>query len=127
MVDYGKDIDSSFSVNPSGDISIVSGVDNAKQAILNRLKTKLEELSCFDFYDYGNASYQHLGSTNIDYVIGAVEIETRETLLSEPRVDTVEYVNVNYEETKITVDASCILTDESQLDLEFDLEVFDTE
>lgn len=96
-VDYGCDIDSSLEVDPlTGDFKIVEGIDNAAQAVKNRLETKLDELLVLGYENYGNQSFEEHGNTDIDTAIGHIKIYTRDALLEEPLVNDLVEMNITY-------------------------------
>lgn len=97
MVDYGTDFASHGKLDSKGQVPIVSGIDNVKQAVRNRIKTYL---GTYDFIDpeYGTLLKDHLGMKNnqISQEITCLEIETR--VINDPRIKdaTAEYDNGNY-------------------------------
>jgi len=101
-VDYGCDIDSSLEVDPlTGDFKIVEGLDNAAQAVKNRLETRLDELLVLGYSDYGNQSFEELGNTDIDTAKGHIELYTKDALLEEPLVEDLLNINISFENNAI--------------------------
>lgn len=95
-VDFGADIDSSWSPSPQGDFKTVSGVDNAFQAVYNRLMTKVGELNAFGYINYGNQSDEVIGSTDIEVGKQLIILYTTVCLLQEPRVQDINSIDVSY-------------------------------
>ena len=95
-VDFGCDIDSSWEANAQGDFKTVSGVDNAAQAVYNRLMTKLGELDPFGYTNYGNQSHEVIGDTDIEVAKELIILYTTVCLLQEPRVSDINSINVSY-------------------------------
>lgn len=121
-VDYGCDIDSSLEVDPlTGDFKIVEGLDNAIQAVKNRLETRLDELLVLGYSDYGNQSYEELGNTDIDTAIGHIEIYTRDALLEEPVVQDLIDIKISFENNSIRGDLVIQLTNGEILPINFDI------
>ena len=111
-VDFGCDIDSSWTANAQGDFKTVSGTDNAAQAVYNRLITKLDELSSFGYTNYGNQSYEIIGNTDIELSKELITLYTTTCLLQEPRVSDVYSINVLYSVNSFQVDVKLLLIGE---------------
>lgn len=121
-VDYGCDIDSSLEVDPlTGDFKIVEGLDNAAQAVKNRLETRLDELLVLGYSDYGNQSYEELGNTDIDTAIGHIEIYTRDALLEEPVVQDLIDIKISFENNSIHSELVIKLTNGEIVPTSFDI------
>lgn len=121
-VDYGCDIDSSLEVDPlSGDFKIVEGLDNAAQAVKNRLETRLDELLVLGYENYGNQSFEELGKTDIDTAIGHIEIYTRSALLKEPLVQDLIEIKISFENNSILGDLVIQLTNGEVVPINFDI------
>lgn len=121
-VDYGCDIDSSLEVDPlTGDFKIVEGLDNAAQAVKNRLETRLDELLVLGYENYGNQSFEELGNTDIDTAIGHVEIYTRDALLEEPLVDDLVEMNITYNDNGFHGELLIQLTNGEIIPTNFDI------
>lgn len=121
-VDYGCDIDSSLEVDPlTGDFKIVEGLDNAIQAVKNRLETRLDELLVLGYSDYGNQSYEELGNTDIDTAIGHIEIYTRDALLEEPVVQDLIDIKISFENNSIHSELVIKLTNGEIVPTSFDI------
>ncbi|OQD58691.1 hypothetical protein MBBAR_10c00320 [Methanobrevibacter arboriphilus JCM 13429 = DSM 1125] len=121
-VDYGCDIDSSLEVDPlTGDFKIVEGLDNAAQAVKNRLETKLDELLILGYENYGNQSFEEQGNTDIDTAIGHIEIYTRDASLEEPLVKDLININISFENNSIHGELLIKLTNGEIIPTSFDI------
>ena len=112
-VDFGCDIDSSWTANAQGDFKTVSGTDNAAQAVYNRLITKLDELSSFGYTNYGNQSYEIIGNTDIELSKELITLYTTVCLLQEPRVSDINSINVTYSVNLFEVEVNLQLIGEN--------------
>ena len=113
-VDFGTDIDSSWSATPQGDFKLVSGVDNAVQAIKNRLLTRLGEMDwCYE--NYGTESNQQIGETDLATAEATIELCDTIALLQEPRVEDIYGVSVKIEQPNTIIeDLTIKLIDEDK-------------
>jgi len=96
-VDFGTDIDKDWSVTATGDLKVVSGLENAEQQVIKRLTTPYGELDVLGSPEYGNQSYEVLGETDLELAKSLIEIYNDECLKSEPRVETIESIQVTKE------------------------------
>ena len=112
MVDFGTDIDRSWSVNNKGDFKIVSGTDNAAQAIYNRVTIKLDELIQLGYTGYGNQANDLMGSTDIEVTNQQIIVYTQTCLLEEPRVSDIQNITCDYNGKVGTVEATVMLIGE---------------
>ena len=88
MVDYGTDYNTNGEITASGDISLVTSVENAKQSIRNMLLTEVGTYPSMDT-DYGSRIYEVLGEDiNMD-TLAALEVIIRNALYSNPRVANI--------------------------------------
>jgi hypothetical protein len=98
MVDYGVDIASHGKLDSRGQIPLVSGTDNVRQSLINRILTYEGTYSYID-EDYGSVLKDYLGLDNnqLNQNIVCLELETQ--CLKDPRVVSVkaEYRNRNYD------------------------------
>lgn len=117
MVDesiYGTDIKNTWEIGPNGDFKTLSGLQNAEQAVYNRLMTKYGEL--YKFYDeYGNRDHEVIGETNKAIAENKLKIYTANCLKAEPRVEMINNISVMFEEDVIIVEASVKFITENQL------------
>lgn len=125
MVDetiYGTDIKNTWEVGPHGDFKTVSGLQNAEQAVYNRLMTKYDEL--YKFYEgYGNQDHDVLGETDRAVAENKLKIYTENCLKREPRVEMISNIVVTFEKDVIIVEATVKFITENQLsNMVFNLE-----
>lgn len=91
-MDYGTDIDSTGKLDSKGQIALVTGVDNVRQAIRNRLLTELDTyIEWCD--DYGTTLRDMLRRDLTPSNIEWIKTEIQMNILKEPRVAgcTVEH------------------------------------
>jgi len=116
MVDesiYGTDIRNTWEVGPNGDFKTITGLQNAEQAVYNRLMTKYDEL--YKFYNgYGNQDHEVLGETDKAIAENKLKIYTENCLKKEPRVERVDNISVTFEKGIIIVEASVKFITENQ-------------
>ena len=125
MVDesiYGTDVKNTWEVGPSGDFKTVKGLQNAEQAVYNRLMTKYDEL--YKFYDgYGNQDHEVIGETDEAIAANKLKIYTENCLKREPRVELVDNIAVTFEKEMIVVEVSVkFITENTSSNLVFNLE-----
>lgn len=82
---YGTDYDSRGLISSNGDIGLVSELDNAEQAIRNRLLTKLGTYPTIDT-DYGSEVSSVLGEKHNEDLISQLSVYVENCMLDEPRV-----------------------------------------
>jgi len=125
---FGIDLDDSFELDDNGDFKLVSGVDNASQAIRNRLLTKFDEIAELGYHKYGNRAHDYLSETNIDLSRAHVEIYSELCLALDPRVFSILSLETSYNEGVIFVDVVVQLVNRTIVDLDtFGLNVFNKE
>jgi hypothetical protein len=112
-VDFGTDIDSSWTANAQGDFQTVSGTDNALQAIRNRLLTKLDELIDFGYVSYGNRAIEIIGTTDLKTAEQLIKLYTTECLMQEPRVEEIPAINVVVSNSEFTCEVDIKLIGEA--------------
>jgi len=81
----GDDLDGD---SASGDLRLVSGMDNLVSALRRRLLSLSGELAYHP--EYGTHLYQQLGRPADAVVERLVEMEVRQAILSDPRIESVE-------------------------------------
>jgi hypothetical protein len=114
MVDFGTDFNSQWIANSQGDFLTITGLDNAEQAIYNRLITRLDELIQLNYDNYGNRSYEVLGSTDILNASAEIKIYTTNCLLAEPRVQEIKNIDVDFNGSSTTIHADVMLIGEDK-------------
>lgn len=82
---YGTDYSSEGFIASDGDIGLVSELDNAKQAIRNRLLTRIGTYLNIDD-DYGSELPLMLGEKITPDLISELEVSIENCMLEEPRV-----------------------------------------
>jgi len=82
---YGTDYASTGFVSSDGDIGLVSELDNAEQAIRNRLLTRLGTYPSIDD-EYGSEIHRVLGEKLNNETISELEVYINDCILDEPRV-----------------------------------------
>lgn len=82
---FGIDYSSKGFIASNGDAGCVEGLDNAVQAIKNRIKTRLGTYPAIDD-EYGSEIYRIYGEKLSDEKLAELEIYLRNCLLNEPRV-----------------------------------------
>lgn len=101
----GKDIlfrNGDIVISPSQDFAVAEGRRNLRQAIENRLKTKLGE---YHIKEYGSEIYKVVGKTQSDVLKSRIRGYVYETLLQEPRIDTIENISIEFNsDREIVVD-----------------------
>jgi len=100
----GKDImisdgDIVFSTNQ--DFAVRSDEDNLRQAIINRLNTIKGE---YYYINYGSNINNIYGKNKDDLLLAELKGYIIEALLQEVRIDSIETVNLNYNDTKDEVE-----------------------
>lgn len=125
MVDesiYGTDIKNTWEVGPNGDFKIVTGIENAEQAVYNRLMTKYDEL--YQFYDgYGNRDHEVIGETDKAIAENKLKIYTESCLKAEPRVEEIGEIIVTFEKDVVIIDVSVkFITENNSSNIVFTLE-----
>ena len=107
MANYGTDFDRKFEVmhyeiftDDKGrrvldlEFKLVHDLDNALQAIYNRLMTEYGEFELFQYFHFYNLVFNYLMTTNIPIAMEGMKVATKECLDVEPFVETVNDVNV---------------------------------
>lgn len=92
-MNYGTDIASHGKLDSKGQVPTVSGIDNIKQAVRNRLLTELDVyVECCD--DYGTTLRDMLNKDLDDNTIEWIKADIRMNVLKDPRIASceVEYI-----------------------------------
>ena len=112
---YGCDYSSTGFVTSSGDMGCVSELDNAKQAIKNRLLTRLGTYPSIDS-EYGSEIHLVQGEKRNEKHINELEIYIQNCMLEEPRVYEVTDLNITeVEHDALRIDLLLLLVDGSEL------------
>lgn len=112
---FGKDYSANGGLTSKGDLMLVSGLGNAKQAIKNRLLTNIK---VYDYLsDYGCELYTVLGEKRNHSSLQLLDLIIRDSLNLEPRVQKVLELNCYFKENMIVAEINLELVDGSVLDL----------
>ena len=111
-VHFGCDIDISWNANEQGDFKVISDLENAEQAVYNRLLTKLGELTPLGSPRYGNQAFEVLGETNQKVAKQKIILFTRTCLLQDPRVNNIISITATFNFKSAEVQASVQLIGE---------------
>ena len=82
---YGTDYSSAGFITSDGDIGLVTELDNAEQAIRNRLLTRLGTYPTIDD-EYGSEVHLALGEKRNSALISELRVYIENCMLEEPRV-----------------------------------------
>ena len=93
---YGVDYSSDGFISSNGDIGLVSELDNAEQAIRNRLLTRLGTYPTIDT-DYGSEVHEVLGEKINQSLISELEVYIENCMLEEPRVYEILGLDITIE------------------------------
>ena len=78
----------------SVDLKIARGVNNLRQALVNRLKTYKGELSPLGHPDYGSRHHELIGEPNIERTRNLIKLYILQALKNERRIEKVVSANV---------------------------------
>lgn len=106
---FGVDYDSRGGLTSTGDIALISNIDNAKQNIRNWLLTSKGYYPNIDD-EYGSEIKEILGDDLTDDTIDLLKVYITNALYDNPRVE-----NINAIETHITVKNELIVNLELEL------------
>lgn len=90
---YGTDYASTGFVTSDGDIGLVAELDNAVQAIRNRLLTRLGTYPSIDT-EYGSEIHNILGEKLNNETISELEVYIQDCMLEEPRVYEITSLDI---------------------------------
>jgi len=90
---YGTDYASTGFVTSDGDIGLVAELDNAVQAIRNRLLTRLGTYPNIDT-EYGSEIHNILGEKLNNETISELEVYINDCMLEEPRVYEITSLDI---------------------------------
>jgi len=98
------------SVGDADDFQKVNFSDNLKQALINRLRTGKGELPLHP--DYGSRLSEVLGTTPTNETLLLVKSFTRDALLQEPRIESIDGIKISFrdETTRKEIDIEVDLT-----------------
>ena len=101
IYEFGTDIKSNWEFTEHGDLQIVQNDENIKQAILNRLNTKLDGLGLY-YEEYGSLLQNLLGYPINEETLEFIRIEIETSLNKDPRLNNYE-VNVTEKDGEINI------------------------
>lgn len=93
---YGADYSSEGFITSDGDIGLVSELDNAEQAIRNRLLTRLGTYPTIDS-DYGSEIHNVLGEKINSQTLSELRVYIENCMLEEPRVYRILNLDIKQE------------------------------
>ena len=93
---YGADYSSEGFITSDGDIGLVSELDNAEQAIRNRLLTRLGTYPTIDS-DYGSELHNVLGEKINSQTLSELRVYIENCMLEEPRVYRILNLDIKQE------------------------------
>jgi len=111
IIDYGTDIDSSWSFQ-DGDIKLTSNTENLRQSISNRLNTIQGALDLF-YDDYGSYLLNYLGWRRTEQTLEFVRLEIEQCLNKDPRIYNSFEIEAMYEQEGILINVVVFDNDES--------------
>lgn len=126
MVDteiYGSDYSSLGFVTSDGDIGTVSDLENAKQAIHNRLLTRLGTYPQIDT-EYGSEIHTILGEHLNEAKINELMVYVTNCMLEEPRVQSIIELNIiknDYE--SLMIELLVQLVDGTEIEISEEIDV----
>ena len=94
---YGTDYSSEGFITSDGDLGLVTELDNAEQAIRNRLLTRLGTYPNIDT-DYGSNVHLALGEKITPSLISELRVNIENCMLEEPRVYGILNLDITPEE-----------------------------
>ena len=97
---YGTDYASDGFITSNGDVGLVSELDNAEQAIRNRLLTRLGTYPTIDT-DYGSEVHQALGEKRNSALISELRVYVENCMLEEPRVYGILDLDITLEDKDV--------------------------
>lgn len=103
-------------LNDSVDFATLKGAENLKQALLLRFLTPLGELALLGHPDYGSRLYELIGELNNEVNRNRAKVYVLQALAAEPRVQTVNSVQVTQNQT-----------DRTQMDIRVSLRAIDSD
>jgi len=94
--DIALNIDNDVELNFNNDFNINDGQSNLVQAILNRFRTDVNELTLH--LEYGSELTGIMGSRNKSIILNQIRQAIRKSLLQEPRLDVINSITVRFKE-----------------------------
>jgi phage baseplate assembly protein W len=79
------------------DLAAVGGIDNLRQAIANRLKTRRGELARLGHPEYGSRHHELIGESNVERTRNLIKLYVLQALRRERRIERVLAASVRAE------------------------------
>ncbi|MDP1553702.1 MAG: hypothetical protein Q8M06_11885 [Methanobacteriaceae archaeon] len=115
---FGIDYSSNGELTSSGDLMLVEGLNNAKQAIRNRLLTRI---MVYDYLGgYGCDLDKVVGEPTNNTTLQLLNLILSDSLNLEPRVQQVLKLDCFFEDKKIIVEMNLLLVDDTIIDLDIE-------
>lgn len=115
---YGTDYSSDGFISSNGDIGLVSELDNAEQAIRNRLLTRLGTYPNIDT-EYGSEVHLILGEKSNPRLVSELQVYIENCMLEEPRVYEILNLDILQEgNDKLHLQLQLQLVDGSEIGFE---------
>ena len=116
-MDIGVDINSEWSLNENGDLSLVRDEDNLSQAIINRLSCYQPSLEVY-YTQYGGFLSEYFGRKQTDETLKFMKIELDTILSQEERISSFTSTLSYNGNGSVRVDLDMIVND---VDVELNL------
>jgi len=115
---FGIDYSSNGELTSSGDLMLIEGLDNAKQAIRNRLLTRI---IIYDYLDsYGCDLDKVVGEPTNNTTLQLLNLILKDSLNLEPRVKQVLKLDCFLEGKKIISEMNLLLVDDTIIALDIE-------
>jgi len=112
---FGIDYSSNGELTSSGDLMLVEGWDNAKQAIKNRLLTRI---MIYDYLgEYGCDLDKVIGEPTNHITLQFLNLIIKDSLNLEPRVQEILELDSYFEDKKIIGEMNLLLVEGTVIDL----------
>lgn len=118
---YGVDYSSTGNVSSTGDILCVSGLDNARQAIRNGLRTPLGAYPSVDD-EYGSEIYTLHGEDVIPNQLQALTVHITNALLKQERVREIKDINIKLENDGLRAYIHVLLVNDAEEEITLNME-----
>ena len=119
---YGVDYSSTGETSAIGDILVVEGIENAKQAIRNQLLTPIGSYPSVDT-EYGSEVHEIIGESITDTELQQLQVYIRNALKKQERVQELQsIVPTLTDKGTITCQIAVLLVNGSEEEIEIELE-----
>lgn len=116
-MDFGKDINSSWTLNENGDLNIAKDNENLAQSIVNRLNCYKPNLSVYYDDGYGGFLHSYLGRRRTQETLDFMKIEV-DTILSQDTRLTSFSSSLSYDPDGIVcIDLVVSVSDDEDVEL----------